>query len=64
VCFQTAELGKVDQGARNIAHMCANTAWRCWTPGFRYVHARALEIVSKADLYETLRALRAFLTQA
>jgi aspartyl aminopeptidase len=66
VCFQTAELGKVDQGGGGtIAHMCAQYGMEVLDAGLPVLSMHApWEIVSKADLYETLRALRAFLTQA
>ncbi len=66
VCFQTAELGKVDQGGGGtIAYMCALYGMEVLDAGLPVLSMHApWEIVSKADLYETLRALKAFLAQA
>jgi aspartyl aminopeptidase len=50
---------------RTIAHMCAQYGMEVLDAGLPVLSMHApWEIVSKADLYETLRALRAFLTQA
>ncbi len=66
VCFQTAELGKVDQGGGGtIAYMCALYGMEVMDAGLPVLSMHApWEIVSKADLYESLRALKAFLERA
>lgn len=66
VCFQTAELGKVDQGGGGtIAYMCALYGMEVLDAGLAVLSMHApWEIVSKADLYESLRALKAFLERA
>jgi aspartyl aminopeptidase len=66
VCYQTAELGKVDQGGGGtIAYMCALYGMEVMDAGLAVLSMHApWEIVSKADLYESLRALKAFLERA
>ena len=66
VCFQTAELGKVDQGGGGtIAYMCAHYGMEVMDAGLPVLSMHApWEIISKADLYESLRALEAFLARA
>jgi aspartyl aminopeptidase len=66
VCFQTAELGKVDQGGGGtIAYMCALYGMEVLDAGLAVLSMHApWEIISKADLYESLRALRVFLELA
>jgi aspartyl aminopeptidase len=66
VAFQTAELGKVDQGGGGtIAYMCAQYGMEVMDAGLPVLSMHApWEIVSKADLYETLKALKAFLKRA
>ncbi len=66
VCFQTAELGKVDQGGGGtIAYMCALYGMEVLDAGLPVLSMHApWEIVSKADLFESLRALQAFLDNA
>lgn len=66
VCFQTAELGKVDQGGGGtIAYMCALYGMEVMDAGLPVLSMHApWEIISKADLYESLRALQAFLANA
>ncbi len=66
VLFQTAELGKVDQGGGGtIAYMCAHYGMEVMDAGLPVLSMHApWEIISKADLYESLRALEAFLARA
>ncbi len=66
VAFQTSELGKVDQGGGGtIAYMCALYGMEVMDAGLPVLSMHApWEIVSKADLYETLKALKAFLKHA
>ncbi len=66
VVFQTAELGKVDQGGGGtIAYMCAHYGMEVMDAGLPVLSMHApWEIISKADLYESLRALEAFLARA
>lgn len=66
VTWQTAELGKVDQGGGGtIAYILANYGMDvidCGVP-VHNMHA-PWEIVSKADVYETMRGYYAFLLEA
>lgn len=66
VNFQTAELGKVDQGGGGtIAYMCAAYGMEVLDAGVAVLSMHApWEIISKADLYETERAFKAFLENA
>lgn len=66
ICFQTAELGKVDQGGGGtIAYMCALYGMEVLDAGPAVLSMHApWEIIDKADLYETFRAFRAFLERA
>jgi aspartyl aminopeptidase len=66
VSFQTAELGKVDQGGGGtIAYMCAAYGMEVLDAGLAVLSMHApWEIISKADLYETMRAFKAFLENA
>ena len=66
VCYQTAELGKVDQGGGGtIAYMCALYGMEVMDAGLAVLSMHApWEIISKADLYESLKALKAFLERA
>jgi aspartyl aminopeptidase len=66
VSFQTAELGKVDQGGGGtIAYMCAAYGMEVLDAGLAVLSMHApWEIISKADLYETTRAFKAFLEKA
>ncbi len=63
VGFQTAELGKVDQGGGGtIAYILGNYNMRVIDSGVAVLNMHApWEIISKADLYEAERAYRAFL---
>ena len=66
VCFQTAELGKVDQGGGGtIAYICARYGMNVIDSGVPVLSMHApWEIISKADLYEAVKAYHAFLTNA
>ncbi len=61
--FQTAELGKVDQGGGGtIAYILANFNMQVIDAGVPVQNMHApWEVVSKADLYESYRAYSAFL---
>ena len=66
VSFQTAELGKVDQGGGGtIAYILANYGMSVIDSGVAVLNMHApWEIISKVDLYETLRGYVAFLKEA
>ena len=66
VCWQTAELGKVDQGGGGtIAYICALYGMEVIDSGVAVLNMHApMEIVSKADLYEAVKAYRAFMMKA
>ncbi len=66
VAFQTAELGKVDQGGGGtIAYILANYNMRVIDSGVAVLNMHApWEIISKVDLYEALRGYIAFLKEA
>ena len=66
VNFQTAELGKVDQGGGGtIAYICAAYGMNVIDSGVAVLSMHApWEIISKADLYEAVKAYRAFLVNA
>ncbi len=63
VYFQTAELGKVDQGGGGtIAYILGNYNMNVIDAGISVLNMHApMEIVAKADLYEAFLAYRAFL---
>ncbi len=63
VYFQTAELGKVDQGGGGtIAYILGNYNMNVIDAGIPVLNMHApMEIVSKADLYEAYKAYVAFL---
>lgn len=63
VSFQTAELGKVDQGGGGtIAYILANYGMNVIDSGVAVLNMHApWEIISKVDLYEALRGYVAFL---
>lgn len=63
VCFQTAELGKVDQGGGGtIAYILGNYDMLVIDSGVAVLNMHApWEIISKADLYEAKRCYEAFL---
>ena len=64
--FQTAELGKVNQGGGGtIAYICALYGMNVIDSGVAVLSMHApWEIISKADLYESCRAYRAFALKA
>lgn len=61
--FQTAELGKVDQGGGGtIAYILGNTNMNVVDAGVAVLNMHApMEIVSKVDIYEAYLAYKAFL---
>ena len=63
VAYQTAELGKVDQGGGGtIAYILANYGMEVIDSGVAVQNMHApWEVISKADLYESLAAYVAFL---
>lgn len=63
--FQTAELGKVDQGGGGtIAYILGNYNMNVLDAGVAVLNMHApMEIVSKADVYETYLAYKTFLTK-
>lgn len=66
VSFQTAELGKVDQGGGGtIAYILANYDMNVIDSGVAVLNMHApWEIISKVDLYEAYRGYVAFLKEA
>lgn len=66
VAFQTAELGKVDQGGGGtIAYILANYGMNVIDSGVAVINMHApWEIISKVDLYEAFRGYVAFLENA
>jgi aspartyl aminopeptidase len=66
VFFQTAELGKVDQGGGGtIAYILGNYGMRVIDSGVAVLNMHApWEIISKADLYEAYKGYVAFLKEA
>lgn len=66
VSFQTAELGKVDQGGGGtIAYILANYNMNVIDSGVAVLNMHApWEVISKVDLYEALRGYVAFLREA
>jgi aspartyl aminopeptidase len=66
VDFQTAELGKVDVGGGGtIAYICALYGMNVIDSGVAVLSMHApWEIISKADLYEAVKAYHAFLLNA
>ena len=66
VAFQTAELGKVDiGGGGTIAYILANLDMNVIDSGIAVQNMHApYEVISKADLYETLKGYEAFLKKA
>ncbi|MCF0117944.1 MAG: aminopeptidase [Bacilli bacterium] len=63
ICFQTAELGKVDQGGGGtIAYILGNYNMNVLDAGIAVLNMHApMEIVSKADVYEAYKAYIEFL---
>ena len=66
VAWQTAELGKVDVGGGGtIAYICALYGMEVIDSGVAVLSMHApMEIISKADLYEAIRAYRVFMEKA
>ena len=66
ICWQTAELGKVDLGGGGtIAYICALYGMEVIDSGVAVLNMHApMEVISKADLYESFKAYRAFLLKA
>ena len=66
VYWQTAELGKVDQGGGGtIAYICALYGMEVINSGVAVLNMHApMEIISKADLYEAYKAYKAFMLNA
>ena len=66
VSFQTAELGKVDQGGGGtIAYILANQGMQVIDSGVAVLNMHApWEITSKADIYEAYKGYIAFLKEA
>lgn len=66
VVFQTAELGKVDQGGGGtIAYILANYNMSVIDSGVAVLNMHApWEIISKVDIYEAKRGYKAFLKEA
>jgi len=66
VCWQTAELGKVDLGGGGtIAYICALYGMEVIDSGVAVLNMHApMEIISKADLYEAVKAYSAFMKKA
>ena len=66
VVFQTAELGKVDQGGGGtIAYITAAYNMDVIDSGIAVLNMHSpWEIVSKVDVYETMRGYHAFLLEA
>jgi len=66
VAFQTAELGKVDEGGGGtIAYILANHAMNVIDSGVAVLSMHApWEVTSKADIYEAVKGYRAFLKDA
>ncbi len=66
IAWQTAELGRVDLGGGGtIAYICALYGMEVVDSGVAVLSMHApMEIISKADLYEAIRAYRAFMINA
>ena len=66
VCWQTAELGRVDLGGGGtIAYICALYGMEVIDSGVAVLNMHApMEIISKADLYESFKAYKAFMIDA
>lgn len=65
VNYQTAELGKVDQGGGGtIAYIMGNYVMNVIDAGVPVINMHApWEVVSKADVYEAYRAYKVFLSE-
>ena len=66
VCWQTAELGRVDLGGGGtIAYICALYGMEVIDSGVAVLNMHApMEIISKADLYEAAKAYQVFMENA
>ena len=66
VAFQTAELGRVDVGGGGtIAYICALYGMEVIDSGVPVLSMHAPEeIINKADLYEAVKAYKAFMLEA
>ena len=66
VCWQTAELGRVDLGGGGtIAYICALYGMEVIDSGVAVLNMHApMEIISKADLFEAAKAYKAFMINA
>lgn len=66
VSWQTAELGRVDLGGGGtIAYICALYGMEVIDSGIAVLNMHApMEVISKADLYEAVKAYRAFMINA
>ena len=66
ICYQTAELGKVDVGGGGtIAYICALYGMEVIDSGVPVLNMHApWEVISKADLYEAVKAYKAFVLNA
>ena len=66
VCWQMAELGRVDLGGGGtIAYICALYGMEVIDSGVAVLNMHApMEIISKADLYEAVKAYKAFMLEA
>ena len=66
VCWQTAELGRVDLGGGGtIAYICALYGMEVIDSGVAVLSMHApMEVISKADLYESYKAYKAFMLNA
>ena len=66
VCFQTAELGRVDLGGGGtIAYLCSKYGMNVIDSGLPVLSMHApWEVISKVDLYEGYRCYNAFLASA
>ena len=66
VCWQTAELGRVDLGGGGtIAYICALYGMEVIDSGVAVLNMHApMEIISKADLFEAYKAYKAFMLNA
>ena len=66
VCYQTAELGKVDVGGGGtIAYICALYGMEVIDSGVPVLSMHApLEVISNADLFAAVKAYKAFMLEA
>ena len=63
ICYQTAELGRVDEGGGGtIAYICANLGMQVIDSGIAVLSMHApWELVNKADIYEAKKCYMSFL---